>query len=208
MTANPTLWHALECPFSMRVRIALGEKGLEYESRPVALDDVPPEVRRNTQGVVPALVVDGLWVWEPRVLLQLVDDLADEPRLMPRTAADRARVRMLLDLCVETFEEPANALEGQVRARPGTRDHHVALEARQAVRAALGELSAVLSDQDYLVGTYGLADIFYTPWIAALEELGMDEEQVPRNVAAWARRLRDRPAVGDQLYIRLKALEG
>lgn len=42
------LWHALECPHSMRVRIVLAEKDELYASHVVSVDDVGPDVRIRT----------------------------------------------------------------------------------------------------------------------------------------------------------------
>jgi len=53
------LWHAWACPYCMRVRAALAEKGIPYRSREIDLAAKPPDlVGLNPKGAVPVLV-DG-----------------------------------------------------------------------------------------------------------------------------------------------------
>jgi maleylacetoacetate isomerase len=86
---------------AFRVRIALGYKGLDYE--PVFVDLLEgqqrtPEYKEETNpmGYIPCLVVDGVKFVESSAIIELLEELVPEPPLLPRSPADRARVRALV----------------------------------------------------------------------------------------------------------------
>ncbi|UDM50100.1 maleylacetoacetate isomerase [Cupriavidus sp. MP-37] len=86
---------------SFRVRIALELKGLSYDYVPVHLlkeggQQLKPEFRAvNPDGLVPALA-DGEHVLQQSLaIVEYLDEVHPEPRLLPGTALDRAYVRGL-----------------------------------------------------------------------------------------------------------------
>jgi maleylpyruvate isomerase len=85
---------------SYRVRIALALKGLQVTS--VLLDLRAGEQRReeflhiNSQGLVPALVLDdGVVLTQSAAIIEYLDEIRPDPRLLPGDAVARARVRAL-----------------------------------------------------------------------------------------------------------------
>jgi maleylpyruvate isomerase len=85
---------------SYRVRIALALKGLQVTS--VLLDLRAGEQRRekflhiNSQGLVPALVLDdGAVLTQSAAIVEYLDEIQPNPRLLPGDAVARARVRAL-----------------------------------------------------------------------------------------------------------------
>src|SRR5690606_2868508 len=111
---NPTmsLWHALECPFSMRVRLVLREKDQPYESHVVSLDDVGEEVRaRNPKGSVPVLEVGGCAIYEAHVIAEYLEERFPDPPLYPRDPSQRARARLLLEWVEAELVGPLHELE-------------------------------------------------------------------------------------------------
>ena len=87
-----------------RVRIALGLKGIAWESVSVHLvrdggEQRKPSYRRiNPQGRVPALEHDGRVLTQSLAIIEYLDETWPEPALLPSTAAARARVRALAQL--------------------------------------------------------------------------------------------------------------
>jgi glutathione S-transferase len=81
-----------------KVRQVLHEKGLRWESRPVDLfhhqQYDPDYLRLNPKGVVPTLVHDGSAINESTLICEYLDDAFPEPRLVPESALDRARMRL------------------------------------------------------------------------------------------------------------------
>lgn len=92
-----TLYHAHHSTCSQKVRIALAEKGLDYESRIVDLankEHLRPEyLAINPNGVVPTLVHDGNTIIDSSVIVEYLDEVFPEPPLSGRDAVARARVR-------------------------------------------------------------------------------------------------------------------
>ena len=84
-----------------RVRIALHLKGLTYEYAPVHLsrgggEQLRPEYRRvNPQGLVPVLQDGASSLNQSLAIIEYLDEVYPEPALLPRTPAERARVRAL-----------------------------------------------------------------------------------------------------------------
>jgi glutathione S-transferase len=92
------LHHAWASTCSQKVRLALAEKRLAYEGRPLDLrrfEHLRPEfLALNPDGVVPVLVHDGFVVRESTAINEYLDDAFPEPRLRPRDPIGRARVGM------------------------------------------------------------------------------------------------------------------
>jgi maleylacetoacetate isomerase len=85
---------------SYRVRIALALKGLQVTH--VAMDLRAGEQRHeeflriNSQGLVPALVLDdGAVLTQSAAIIEYLDDVHPDPPLLPQTPLARARVREL-----------------------------------------------------------------------------------------------------------------
>ncbi len=100
-----TLYHGTRSVCSAKARIALAEKDLAYDSRIVDLyageQFVPAYLKLNPMAVVPTLVDDRGPIIESSVIIQYVDDISSQNRLMPRDAHDAALARRYLLRCLE-----------------------------------------------------------------------------------------------------------
>ena len=83
-----------------RVRIALGLKGIEYQSVAVHLVKEGGQHRKpaylavNPAGLVPALETDdGTLLTQSLAIIEYLDECHPEPPLLPGSALDRARIR-------------------------------------------------------------------------------------------------------------------
>jgi maleylacetoacetate isomerase len=84
---------------SFRVRVALRLKGLPFEEIPIDIlsgeqfkpgyDDV------NAEHVVPTFVHDGHSIFQSLAIIEYLDDIQPEPRLIPKDAKERAYARSL-----------------------------------------------------------------------------------------------------------------
>lgn len=89
---------------SWRVRIALHYKGLTFETEPVHLvreggQQHGSEHRKlNPLEQVPVLSIDGVPYTQSLAIIELLDELHPEPRLLPREPHLRAKVRQLAEV--------------------------------------------------------------------------------------------------------------
>jgi glutathione S-transferase len=179
-----TLYDAERCPYCARVRIVLAEKGIEWETVAVDLDDRPAWIyEKNPLGRVPVIEEDGLVLPESIVIMEYLEERYPEPPLWPADAAERALARLLV--------ERHYRLSGPYyKVRRGDES------ARGELDAQLGELDALLEERPFLTGSaYGLTDISYLPWI-----IRTDHSSFPA-VAEWVERLAERPSIAHELEL-------
>jgi glutathione S-transferase len=185
-----TLYDADRCPYCARVRIALAEKGIEYEPITIDLSDRPAWIyEKNPLGKVPVLEEDAFVLPESVVINEYLEERYPEPALWPSDAAERALGRLLV-FRFEDLSKPYYALR---RGEEG---------ARERLDAILARLNAMLEARPYLSGNdYGLADISYVPWILRARDR-MDVGLHPYSALAdWVERLSVRPAIAAELEI-------
>jgi len=185
-----TLYDADRCPYCARVRIALAEKGVEYETVEIDLDDRPSWIyEKNPLGRVPVLEEDTFVLPESAVINEYLEERYPEPALWPVDAAERGLGRLLV-FRFDQLSKPYYALR---REEDG---------AAERLDAELAKLNAVLDAQPYLSGRgYGLADIAYVPWIVrARDRMGVDVGRFGA-LAGWLEQLAQRPAVAAELDV-------
>lgn len=86
---------------SYRVRIALNQAGIDYRAVAVNLVEgaqlAEAHLKRNPQGLVPALEIDGLLMTQSLAMIEYIDETRGAG-FLPDDAAGRARVRALAQL--------------------------------------------------------------------------------------------------------------
>ncbi|MEM8730683.1 MAG: glutathione S-transferase family protein [Pseudomonadota bacterium] len=99
-----TLYHDGNTVCSIKARVALAEKGLEWQSAPVDLKSgaqfQAEFLRLNPEGVVPVLVDGDFVLSESSAIIEYVDQLTPENPLMPQGAQAQAETRMWLIRCI------------------------------------------------------------------------------------------------------------
>jgi glutathione S-transferase len=164
---------AARCPYCARVRIALTEKGLAYETVEVDLSDRPQWLLELNppKGRVP--VLDELP--ESEVIMEYLEDSHPEPALLPADPAERAQARLLVHRFDEALGDDYYAFR---RGEPN------------ALAEKLGRLE---------VGQSLFADIAYVPWvIRARDMLGV---ALPPRIESWLEGLAGRPSVARELEV-------
>jgi RNA polymerase-associated protein len=164
---------ARRCPYCARVRIALAEKQLAYETVEIDLSDRPAWVYElNPVGRVPILD-DGFVLPESEVIMAYLEERYPERPLLSDDPVARARARLL----VHRFD--ANLGDDYYAFRRGDAN----------------DLAAKLVGLE--VGESLYSDVAYVPWvIRAREMLGVE---LPPRVAAWLEELAERPSVAAEI---------
>lgn len=165
---------AQRCPYCARVRIALAEKELAYETVEIDLGDRPAWVYElNPAGRVPILDDDGFVLPESEVIMAYLEDRYPEFPLLVGDPAARARARLL----VHRFDSNLG-------------DDYYAFR-----RGDANELEAKLAGLE--VGDSLYADVAYVPWvIRARDMLGVE---LPGRLAGWLDELAQRASVAAEI---------
>src|SRR5512138_573692 len=184
------LWHAWVCPYCMRVRIALAEKGLSYTEREIDLARKPPELFQvNPAGAVPVVVDGGAAVPESLVILEYLEDRYPERPLLPPDPAGRARARLLYDRITAALGTPVFKLARGADAEKAA--------AAEAVKAALAALEREVPADGFLAGPFSIADVALAPFVAKLPRHLRPAALGLERLGRWERAVMARPAVAE-----------
>jgi glutathione S-transferase len=167
---------AARCPYCARVRLALAEKELDYETVEVDLSDRPQWLLELNppSGRVPVLD-DGFTLPESEVIMEYLDERYPDRPLLPSDPAERAHARLL----VHRFDENL-----------GT-DYYAFR------RGDPNDLARKLATLE--VGQSLFGDLAYVPWvIRARDMLGVE---LPDRLAEWLARLEQRPSVAAEVAL-------
>jgi stringent starvation protein A len=185
-----TLYDAARCPYCARVRIVLAEKGIEYETVEIDLDDRPAWIyEKNPLGRVPVLEEDTFVLAESAVIDEYLEERYPEPPLWPPDPGERALGRLL----VFRFDELSRAYYALRRGEEG---------AAARLDTELATLDGLLQGQAFLSGReFGLADASYVPWILrARDRMDVDLDRFEA-LSAWVSRLEQRASIAAELDV-------
>jgi glutathione S-transferase len=173
--------------------MVLHEKRVDFEVHEVDLNNKSEEfLAVSPTGKVPVVVVDGDSLYESNVVNQYLDEVTDEPKLMPEDPKQRAYARIWMAFADTDFF-PAVFVASVGRERGFSEDQ--ISEAFEKLKTTLGKLEEQLVDRDYLADEFSLADIAHAGNFVRLRELEtrgeVSLEEYP-NVTAWIQRIESR----------------
>ncbi len=179
-----------------KVHMALEEAQASYEIVVVDLMNGAQKnadyLKLNPNGKVPTLVDDGLVMWESVAILLHLAQKFPAANLLPAAAADRARAFQWAVWQPTTFGAPSSTLFGQLRFTPEDKRNQNTIDRARADIATNNEILADgLAGQDYLAGTFSIADIALLPYLYNMVQL---EVELPPVVNAYYQRLVSRPS--------------
>ncbi|KAI3443092.1 Ubiquitin thioesterase OTU1 [Psidium guajava] len=201
MAAEVILLDFWSSPFGMRAKIALREKGVDFDLReedlsnksnksPLLLETNPVHKK------IPVLIHNGKPVCESLVIVQYIDETwGPESPLLPSDPHERARARFWAD-----YVDKKISLGRVAKAPTGA-----ALEAaKEEFIEGLKVLEGELGDKAYFGGEkFGYVDVSLIPfysWFYALETLAnfSIREECPK-LEGWAQRCMQRESVAKSL---------
>jgi glutathione S-transferase/RNA polymerase-associated protein len=188
-------------PYGQKVKIALMEKGVVFEAPlpgNIGSGSTGGEFARvSPRGEVPALVDGDFAVFDSTVILEYIEDRWPEPPLLPKGAAERARVRMLEDTMdthfeaitwgmseIRNFGRASGALAETMLARAG-----------EQLAGWYQWLEQQLGDRTWFNGAaFGWGDLCVAPFVNGAVGFGHKPVAGSR-LAEWHVRVNERPSV-------------
>ena len=205
MSSTVTLYGA---PYSVYVRIArlaLLEKGIEYDLKPIDIfadsqETTDYKATLNPFGKIPTLRHGDLALYETRAIVRYVDEAFTGPALQPASATERARMEQVIGI-VDSYAYPTLVWQCFV---PDRRRQDGDPDAAQTIEAALPKARLCLAELDRLLGGHphfggselSLADLYLTPvlgYFALVPEAGKMLAAHP-DLSGWWNGMRERPA--------------
>jgi glutathione S-transferase len=184
------LFTARVCPYAHRTRLALLEKGLEFDHIEIDFKNKSPEfLAVSPYGKVPALFHDGQTIYESAIINEYLDEVFPNPPLMPESPALRAKARIWTHYCNEYFTPDLYAV---IRNREPAKHAELAARATERLRFVEREAFGKLSGGGpYWFGAQvSLTDLAWYPYFERLPAwthyrgLAISDD-CPR-LAAWA----------------------
>ena len=186
-------------PYAQKVKIALAEKGVAFETEipPLAGGDLGQFRALNPRLEVPTLIDGDTAVFDSTIILEYIEDRWPTPPLLPATPAERARVRMLEDVC-DTYYEAINwsCFEINVFKRAeGPLAERLLGRAAEQTAGVHAWLERQLGSRTFFNGDgFGWGDLSVVPHVQASVLVGHPPPQGSR-LGAWLGRVNARPSV-------------
>lgn len=210
------LYHGLASTCSKKVRLALYEKGVAFESRLLDLSKqeqkAPEYLALNPNGIVPTLVHEGRPIVESSVILEYVEDAFSGPPLRPAEPELRAKMRLWLrfsdevayhavaaptwKFMQERITRSRAASAPQTVGKPKFNDEDFTAAAAR-MELTLNKLDAALAGRDWLVGNaFSLADAAMLPFVTRIRNLQSDlvARDLRPALCDWLDRAANRPS--------------
>jgi len=186
-------------PNCQRVKVVLEEKKLAYETIRVDLrkkEQKEPEfLKLNPRGKVPVLVDGDTVLYESRIINEYLEEQYPEPPLMPKSPAERAKIRLLMDYALTELIPPHQKLREQMLKDEKERNRAELESARGELLGMLQKFEEELTDQPYLAGNFSLLDAAVIPRFLRLAEWNvLTDPSLPR-LGQWLARMKDRPSI-------------
>jgi len=197
-----TLYHLWLSPFCRKVRIALAEKGLDFEMKAENLWQRRPEfLALNPAGEVPVLVEDdGRVLADATAIAEYLDEVFPLPPLVPGDARERAEVRRLVAWFDVKFNaEVTENLVGEKMMkrflRGGEPDSRAIRAGRHNIHTHLDYIAWLTERRAWLAGDdFSLADVAASAHVSAVDYLGDVPWAEHSGSKDWYARVKSRPS--------------
>jgi glutathione S-transferase len=189
-------------PFVRAVQIAMQEKGAPWRMAALQPGETKGEahLKRHPWGRMPAVEHDGFGLYETQAIIRYIDQVFPGPALQPADPKSAARMNQVIGINDWYLFPKAVAVIGFQRivgpALMGlTTDEAVCAAAVPEAERCVGALESLLGDNDYLAGSFSLADVMVGPQMDFLGATPEGEALLKgTRLGAWLERVRARPS--------------
>jgi glutathione S-transferase len=202
------------CPFSRKVRLMLGEKGVPHE-----LVRESPWLRRdefldmNPAGQTPVLADEkGTILIDSNAICEYFEETIEKSPMIPGTAVNRAEVRRLVALFDDKLysEVVGPLLEERMKKRLINRDPPDTRVLREAMKIANGHLDYLdylLDHRRWLAGpVLSLADLTAAAHLSVADYLGGLDWRGHKQTMEWYAVMKSRPSFRPFLGERMEVI--
>lgn len=195
MKTDLVVYSFLRCPFAMRVRMTLHEKGIPFEVREEDLKNFSPQLRAlHPEAKVPVLVDGDTVIYESAIITEYIEDsFPEQTPLLPRSPRERAQVRLWTYWCNQMFKPDLDRLKYGTSRFP----ENECIGISEKVKTHLAKLEQTLQKSLWLVGEQlTLADIHVFPFGRQLSRVNPTPPflvDYPK-LLDWIERLEKRPS--------------
>lgn len=189
-------------PYAQKIRIALREKGIEFEIKAPDLSSGgfggSELLAANPRREMPTLIDGDAKIFDSTIILEYIEDKWPAPSLLPSNPADRARVRMIEEV-MDTYYEPINWGLGEIqffgRAK-GELAQTIITNAKQQATLCRQWLTKQLGDRQWFNGDrFGWGDLCVVPHIN-ISSFAFDMAlEADSPLANWLQRANQQPSV-------------
>jgi len=178
-----TLFSSATCPESHRVRVVLAEKGITVEILNVEGNHKPEDLLDlNPYNTVPTLVDRELALYDPRAIMEYLDERFPHPPLMPVDPVSRARSRLALYRIEKDWFELVPALESRGEKTSG--------KARKLLRDSLTAGAEVFAAKPFFLSDeFSLVDATIVPILWRLKRYKIDLPRQAKPIQQYAERM-------------------
>lgn len=188
-------------PYAQKVKIALDEKGVAYETKmPAAIGTGQPDkefLSANPRGEVPALIDGDAALFNSTIILEYIEDKWPEPAMLPKEPLARARARTIEEV-MDTAFEPINWGMGEIRWFKRAEGAHAQEIERRAAAQARGLyewLTRMLGSAEWFGDArFGWADLSVVPYLNGARGQGIGPHETSP-LGQWLTRANARPSV-------------
>jgi glutathione S-transferase len=201
-------------PYAQKVKIALDEKGIAYETKmPAAIGTGQVDsdfLKANPRGEVPALIDGDAALFDSTIILEYIEEKWPEPPLLPKDPLGRARSRTIEDV-MDTAFEPITWGMGELRwfkRAEGARAAEIERRAAAQARGVYDWLARLLGDAEWFCGPrFGWADLCVVPYLNAAKGQGIGPHDTSP-LGHWLTRANARPSVAKAAKAATDSIQG
>jgi RNA polymerase-associated protein len=183
-----TLFSAARDPWSHRVRIVLGEKGLDIEIVDVGSGNLPEDLLDlNPYHSLPTLVDRDLVLYDSRVIMEYLDERFPHPPLMPVDPLARAKTRLALYRIERDWYPAAQAIDDEP-------DRKLKPRLRQVLRDTIVQSAELFKVRPFFLSSeYSMVDATIAPILWRLPHYEIDLPSQAAPILKYAEHVFSRP---------------